>query len=257
MERIFGWEVVGVVVPFLLAIGIGVLAIDNYLLAKLCFALAGAVTAFKLGLVAALTPNVDLPPTVGLLVLAYACIGATVYWGFRRADALEVAHSTRLKPGRRPTPPLPTGLTIPDTALIVFLGSNVAWATKMPHTILEITGQKMLAIDRRGRELVVSILRLFDDRGHILARIDEQGFWVDSSVRKERPDASTLAVFDRKDAEVLRVSFLNRRALAITGVLRGANGAVAVVITPDMLQMGGLTMRSSSMGEANTDIVLQ
>jgi hypothetical protein len=83
-------------------------------------------------------------------------------------------------------------------------------------------GEEMLAIDRdpKTKNLVVSMLRVFDDRGNIIARIDTNGFWVANTSRKKRPDESTLVVFDHNDIEVLNIKFLNPSAIKILGTFR-------------------------------------
>jgi hypothetical protein len=63
-------------------------------------------------------------------------------------------------------------------------------------------------------------LKVFDDRNDSIAHIDEDGFWVQNSVRKKRPDQSTLVVFDHNDTEVLRIHYLNPRAVSVEGIFR-------------------------------------
>ena len=120
--------------------------------------------------------------------------------------------STQLAPSDIPTPKwVQAKCLVPKDALIVLWGSNVSWSTeRMPHTIIQMGPDRMLTIDRAkdGKSLVVTTLRIFDDRNNIIARIDEDGFWVENSSRKKRPDASTLVVYDHNDTEVLNVKFL-------------------------------------------------
>lgn len=247
MESLLGWDVIGVVFGIVLALGLGVLAVGSYGWAKFWFSLAAAILATKLALIAA-----PIWPDVGWLLLAFVIIGVSLLLAFRRVAFLELRDSTRLKPGKKPTPSHQYLDGVPEAALVVFLGSNLAWATRMPHTILQMAALKMLVIDRRKdrNELVVSVLRIFDDRGNIIARIGEGDFWVENSTRKKRPDPSTLVVYDRSDTEVLHIKFPNPTTLSVTGVFRREGGPVAVTITPEVLQIGGMKMSGSSMGEA-------
>jgi hypothetical protein len=248
MERLLGWDVVGVVVPFLAAIGLGVLALANYRWAKVYFALSGVILATKLALVTA-----PVWPEAGWLIAGYLAIVAALVVTFQRVDLLELRDSTRLMPGRLPTPRiLENSEIVPDDALLVFWGPTVAWSNQMPHTILQMDGKPMLTVDRDRRGLVIKVLRIFDDSNRIIARIDEDGFWVEPSTRKGRPDRSTLVVYDRTDTEVLRMTLLNRKALSVTGVFR-AEGVPTVVLTPETMRVGTNTFRVGMIANCNVD----
>jgi hypothetical protein len=127
-----------------------------------------------------------------------------------------------LIPAKLPMPNLPPG--VPPNALVVFWGSNVSWSTRLPHIILEMADDPMIVVDKKpGTDnLVVTVLRIFDDRNDIIARIDEDGFWVQNAIRKKRPNPSILVVYDHSDTEVLRIQFLNSRAISVQGVFRHA-----------------------------------
>lgn len=240
---------------FFIALGVGtVFAMSDsesigFLVSKLCFIGAAATfigfsvywivtarLALSLAIVlAALIGIVSIPS----LILALAWVRTT-----------EIRLSSRLVPADLPDPSQWPG--IPANALKVFIGSNVAWATTMPHTVLMMNGDPMIAIDRdkSDRGLVVSILKIFDDRDNIIARIDEDGFWVENSTRKKRPDPSTLVVYDHTDTEVLRIVLLNEKALLITGVFRHAGIDGPIIITPTFMKIGGTTLTRNSFGES-------
>jgi len=150
-----------------------------------------------------------------------------------------------------PTPALPTQARVPQDALLIFLGSTIAWATRMPHTVVEMGSDKMLVIDKdnSSNKLVVTVLRIFDAGNNIIARIDDDGFWVANSTRMKRVDPSTLVVFDHGDMEVLRIAFLNPGTLSITGIFRHA-GLRTVSITPEFLDVGRMRIMQNSLGES-------
>lgn len=128
-----------------------------------------------------------------------------------------------LIPANIATPNLPRGCVKPVGALGIFLGStNVTWAIQFPHVALFMKKDEMLVIDREKTSgyLEIKTLRVFGPEGRVVASIHDGEFWVSSNVRKKRPDESTLIVYDERDAELLRVSFLNPSALMITGVFR-------------------------------------
>jgi hypothetical protein len=256
--------VLGIGLPTLLAlvtagasIGFAMTSSESagFLVAKACFAVAALdVVAFSVYWVVATRQqmpwNIAIPTilaaiTIPALVLALQWLGT-----------LEIQLSTRLFPGNGPTPLTPVD-DAPANALKVFFGSNLAWATKMPHTILRMMGDPMIQIDRDDskKELVVSALKIFDDRNNIIARIDkEDGFWVENSTRKKRPDPSTLVVYDHNDTEVLRIVFINPNTLSLTGIFRHPRYPTPVVITPQEMNTGRLRFSETVFGNAGTDI---
>ena len=117
----------------------------------------------------------------------------------------------------------------------------------------------MIEIDKDAArdELVISMLKIFDDRNNIIARVDaDDGFWVENSTRKKRPDKSTLVVYDHSDKEVLRLIFLNRSAISITGIFRHQHVAAPVIITTDFMDIGGPKVFGTINGEVKNAIVI-
>jgi hypothetical protein len=194
-------------------------------------------------------------PTVAALIAVPSLVIALQWVG-----NIEIQLSTRLFPGNEPTPHIANQKTpIPENALKVFYGTNVAWTTKMSVTILMMAGEKMIEIDRNAArdELVISTLKIFDDRNNIIARMDaDDGFWVENSTRKKRPDKSTLVVFDHSDKEVLRLVFLNRSTISITGIFRHEHVASPVIITTDFMDIGGPKFSECIYGEVKNVIVI-
>ena len=129
---------------------------------------------------------------------------------------------------------------IPADALKVIMGTSVFWSTHFPRTILMMIGEPMIQVARsaNGRNLTVTVLRIFDDRDNIIARIDADGFWVENSTRKKRPDKSTFVVFDHNDQEVLRMRFMNRHTISVRGVFRQKGVPFPVVSTDEYLDTG-------------------
>src|SRR6185295_13230824 len=125
-------------------------------------------------------------------------------------------------PSNKPTPPLPWNQKIADGYLAVRLGGNFALESKFPHTIFSMAEEPMLVIDweKDTGNLIITTLRVFDDRDDIIARIDNDGFWVQNTIRKKRPDQHTLVVYDHNDDEVLRIEFLNPKIVSIAGIFR-------------------------------------
>lgn len=252
----FGFPVLLACITLGVGTGFAVNSPDSmgFLVAKTCFVAATfvAVALIVYWVVVsrqAFPLNITLPALMALIAVPALVVG--LQW----MQGAELSLSTRLMPGNGPTPVLPPSMrdnALPPTALKVFLGSNLAWATRMPHTVLMMGGEKMIEINRDSSgNLVVSTLKIFDDRNNIIARIDEEdGFWVENSTRKKRPDPSTLLVFDHTDREVLRIQLINKDSLSVTGTFRNPRVVQSIIVTPEFTKIGGMTLSGNSFGES-------
>jgi hypothetical protein len=161
-----------------------------------------------------------------------------------------------LTPANLSTPTLPRGATIAPNGIAFLYGSNVSLNdTAFPLTILEMKGESMIVVDRDPdtKNLLITTLRVFDDRDDIIARIDRDGFWVQNTLRKKRPDEHTLIVFDHNDQQVLKIHFLNPQTVSVEGVFRHPQikPGFLVITENEMIQMpnhivfrGGLSQNS-------------
>ncbi len=225
----------------------------GFWVAKACFAAAAfdviAITVYWAVAMEQKAPWRIAVPTLAALVVVPALVLSLQWLG-----EIKIRLSTRLFAADDPTPTI-GAFVVPKKALAVFHGKNVAWSsTDMPMSVLTMAGEKMIEItkDRDRDELVISTLKIFDDRNNIIARLDdEDGIWVENSTRKKRPDKSTLVVFDHSDAEVLRLKFLNPTSIMVTGIFRHARVKQPVVITPDYMQYG-VTRMSGNISHAAT-----
>jgi hypothetical protein len=161
-----------------------------------------------------------------------------------------------LKPDNLPTPPLPAVCTkpIPEDALMMFFGKNtVAWSNKFPQKVLRMARENMLIFDKKGDSIVITLLRLYSGNS-IVARIDEDGFWVAPNTYKKRPDEHTLIIHNERDIPILKIQFLNRKAITIEGVFTNPDAhPKAVVITKEaMIEMPEKNQLSFCMGNNGT-----
>lgn len=186
-------------------------------------------------------------PLIGAVLLS-ATIFA-LHWVGVRENRL----STKLVAGNEPTPP--TVCHVPNDAFAVFYGSNVSWTTRNDvQTIVKMAGDQMIAMSRSddGRTGFITALKIFDDRGDIIARIDEDGRWVRSDIRYKLPDHSTVVVYDHNDIEVLNMKFLNPKALSLTGTFRHPKSPNVTTITNEYMASGPIRFRQSCSGNTNT-----
>jgi hypothetical protein len=109
-------------------------------------------------------------------------------------------------------------------AFKIYLGQDLAYiqdvegVNAFPSTVLRIAGEDMLTIDKDKGNLIIRLLRVFDDRNDLIAKIDSNDWKVKSF--KKTPDLSTFIVYDHLDHEVLNLRFANKSTLIITGVQR-------------------------------------
>ncbi len=198
---------------------------------------------------------------VGVAAISAGSLLLLGYWFRPEAVTIDLSKNEGiLIPSNAPMPELARKCGLPDNALAVFIGSNLAWSTRFPHIVLEMADEQMLVIDKDGNHnLKVTVLRIFDDRDDIIARIDEDGFWVQNTLRRKRPDQSTLIVYDHNDTEVLKLKYLNPRAISVQGVFRHAKIKPAyLVVTPTAaIQMPNSNrIMNSCFGEMAADISL-
>ncbi len=231
---------------FFLALAIGtIFAMTSsesvgFLVAKISTVLA-AIDLIAMAVFWALATRQTLPWNVVVPGLAAIVAIPGLVVGLQWIADREIWLSSRLFPGYEAAPPIPGArIEIPKDVLKVFYGGNVAIATTTPYTVLQLAGEKMIEIgrDKSGNELVILTLRIFDDRNNIIARVDEEGFWVENSTRSKRPDPNTLVVYDHLDQEVLRIVFVNSTTLSISGIFRHPRMSAPVIVTEKFIQVG-------------------
>jgi hypothetical protein len=248
----------GVAFPVLIGIGVALAVADSneseFWIARICFILAGidavGITVVWLWLGERV---INWKTFVGAAIAAIALI--LLVSGLQWIDYKEEKILTKLFPGTKPTPVAPENCNIPDDAIAVFFGSNVAWRT-YPFTILDLSDIKMLSVNKIQNHtwLVIDILRIFDDHGNIIVKIDPDGFWIDPGIQRKKPDRSTLLVYDRNDDEVLRIEFLNPRALSVQGIFRDRTGATVRITSDALLSSSGGRLRQGCFGGVDAAI---
>jgi hypothetical protein len=237
----------------------------GFWVAKVCFSAAAFdVVAMTIYWVAAsrqpMPWNLILPTIAAIVVVPGLVL--SIQW----LSKIETQLSTHLIPGNQPTPPIPgrqdrseAMIKAINDSLKIFYGTNASLVmpnTASPHTVLSMAGEKLIQLERgKGGDLIITVLKIFDDRNNIIARVDsEDGFWVENSTRKKRPDDSTLVVYDHSDQEVLRLVFLNPGAVSVTGIFRHPRVRMPIIITSKYMEVNGTRITNTTLGAGNTDI---
>jgi hypothetical protein len=127
---------------------------------------------------------------------------------------------------------------IPEDAVRIFLGSNVAWTTDFPFTVISQGTEDLIFVEREGDGLTLSG-KFFNKDGKIICELVKNQFHLNPAnyFRIERTP-HRLAVVDDEAKPIIELEFINRRALLFLGdfYLRGGNH---VLITPDYMKIPG------------------
>ena len=118
---------------------------------------------------------------------------------------------------------------------------------KLPtkHVIISVGRCDAFAIDRQGSGLLIDA-DIFDKNGNLTARIQSNEFHLVPAQYSymERPDRSTLVVYDKEGAELFWVRFLNPRSVKIRGRF-ACKGSQPVQVTDDAILAPGGRIRDS------------
>ena len=142
-----------------------------------------------------------------------------------------------LLPANDPTPDNPCGHgPPPNGAMLILLGNSASVNPWFPHTVISAKGEDILTMDKKNNQIAVSV-KIFGKDGRIVAELRNNEFSINPNnyFRKERPDKSTLIVYDQEDNKVLDVRFLNSTTIRFLGILNYPNSTEPLVIS----QTGG------------------
>lgn len=138
-----------------------------------------------------------------------------------------------LVPANDPTPENACGhAQLLNGALLMILGNSASLNPWFPHVVIRAKGQDILTLNKKNNEIAVGV-RIFGRDGRIVAEIRDNEFFINPNnyFRKERPDKSTLIVYDQEDKKVIDVRFLNPTTVRFLGVLNYPNSMGPLVIS--------------------------
>jgi hypothetical protein len=145
---------------------------------------------------------------------------------------------------------------VPEDAIAIYFGDSASWTKNFPHTVFSVHGENVFVLDKDTDGNLLVTVRIFDDRGDLVARLEKNRFITTSAAsRMERPNKNSLVIFDHTDQEVLDVQFLNPKAIQITGTLRYP-GISPVVIEEHRLHMTGSIVTNFCFGGPRVDFAL-
>jgi hypothetical protein len=124
-----------------------------------------------------------------------------------------------LIPANDSNPPNPCEESIPDDAILIYLGNSLAYVEGESSDIFTLAWESVLSFRRTPKGISINaILRSKDGRGIVIIEnnefiINRNNFWY-----KKRPDKHTLEVYDEYNQRVFYIRYLNEDAIKIIGV---------------------------------------
>jgi hypothetical protein len=142
--------------------------------------------------------------------------------------------SGSLLPANDPTPENACS-SIPqrEGTMLMILGNSASLNPWFPHTVIRAKGEDVLTLNKKDNAIAIGV-KIFGGDGRIVAEIRDNEFSINPNnyFRKERPDNSTLIVYDQEDRKVLDVRFLNSNTVRFSGVLNYPHSLGPLVISP-------------------------
>jgi hypothetical protein len=145
---------------------------------------------------------------------------------------------------------------VPDNALKLFLGNNMAWGNKIgTYRVLTIAGQDMISFKCTPDGLFVSAYICRED-GRWVARIVDNKFTINQNnyYLREPTDRHELRILDKSSKLVLGVRYVNENAVIIQGIFFAPNHP-PVIITTNTMRCGNESWNGVTFGECNNALV--
>ena len=178
------------------------------------------------------------------------------YYLFNR-PAPETEFEGELLPANDPNPPSPCDAFPPPNTFLLYYGNSLAWLKDQSSiTVIKVGNSNLLSIDRGPKGIYVTS-DIFGVDGKIIAELNKNRFHINRNnfFRRERPDRSTLIVYDGEKRQVLNIRYLNPSAVKILGIFH-APGHRPVSIEEEKQNLGGLTMSRYCSKNQPSDAVI-
>jgi len=102
---------------------------------------------------------------------------------------------------------------------MLFLGDNVIFVRRFPHTVLGVGGYSAVSVNRDSQGFIAVRLEIRSEDGRIIVLMADNGFVINQNnyLQMERPNKSTLAVMDQTGKQVIFARYLNPHVLVLEG----------------------------------------
>jgi hypothetical protein len=149
---------------------------------------------------------------------------------------------------------IPSCATPHTNPVALHMGPETILIGGFPRNIFRLANQEVLTLGQeKPGNIKILLLRIYDDRNNIIARIDGNEFWIGEGIRKKHPDRSTLKIYDHNDDEVLNIRYQNPYAVSILGIFRYLGRLI--MVTPTIMQAGGFRDHGSCAVESPSGMV--
>jgi hypothetical protein len=138
---------------------------------------------------------------------------------------------------------------VPAGALKIYLGTNLAWETKFPHTIVGVktakgTIEPKIIVDRNSKRQLAITMDVYNDKGDILAEIKDNFFTINPNnyFKISHPDGSlrSLSVqIPHEKQEVLNIRYINPTTVMVLGVFHFKVGMEPLILDPEGMRLDG------------------
>ena len=108
-----------------------------------------------------------------------------------------------------------------DAPFIAYVGSVTSVISQFPKTLVEIKGKDIIRIERSNDGNIEIYLDIFDMNNKVIATIENNKFDLNQNniFKKERPNKSSLIIYDQYKNKVLDIHYRNKREVSIAGAL--------------------------------------
>ena len=138
-----------------------------------------------------------------------------------------------LVPANEPNPHNLCDPAPPAGAMLFYLGNSVFWQTEQnTYTVIRLLNpQEDLFTIRKTSKGIYLNITIRSRNGRIVAEIIDNEFHINPNnyYRRERPDVSSLTVYDQEGNAVLNVHYINATAIKILGVFNSPDQLPIVI----------------------------
>lgn len=156
--------------------------------------------------------------------------------------------SGMLEPANQKQPVL--RITVPDGALVVEFGGNLAYSTASSLVAVKFGGENLVSLIRRDGKIAVNA-RVYSADGRIVADIENNEFTVNPNnyFKIKHPDKSTLIIYNQLGEEAMNVVFVSPAYLILNGVFYKPGRGTIKATKDGIVLNGNITIRDSVAGE--------
>jgi hypothetical protein len=160
-------------------------------------------------------------------------------------------------PANDPIPGNECAARMPKGEFILLLGSSTFGTQVFPHVVLRVAGIDRIIIDKAADGGIAITTEIFSADGMKLATLDKNNFEIRSnySLKMDRPDRSTLIIYDESNQKILDAHYLNATTFSLQGTLHFP-GAQFVAQSGTLIVGNNNRISSMCVQGARADIVV-